>query len=271
MCLRQAFAILAEQQPVVVVNWPRPIHQGLKQDLYVRCLGQVLAPYDICDALNGIIMSCGKVVGCRTVLAGERNIPMDLGASGNVANSSVLLERKGQRIKEQRAHLRACRLQRQAPGKWHAGGQPGVFLRARHRPGSHDSVGKPRTDLLAGQKTAVDESSFAQTGHDAKILIEVAGLATHRSIPAQSEPFKILANGDVIFRPAAGDIDILDPQQRFAIRHIGRAPYQNGGQGMAEMQGARGRGSKAGAQGRHGRFIDGPAACVNSPDARNGA
>ena len=69
----------------------------------------------------------------------------------------------------------------------------------------------------------------------------------HRTIPAQPQPFKVSQDFRHQFGPAAGAIDVLDPQQELSapvprqiVRHDRRI-------GMAQMQLAVGTGGETGA------------------------
>jgi hypothetical protein len=62
----------------------------------------------------------------------------------------------------------------------------------------------------------------------------------------QPKPLHIFNDSRDMLRPAAGAVDILDPQQEFASKGTGKIMRAHRGKGMANMQPAVGAGRKAG-------------------------
>ena len=64
----------------------------------------------------------------------------------------------------------------------------------------------------------------------------MVGLPPHRGFPGDAEPGKILVDRRLEFRPAAGGVDVLDPQQQAAVGLTRGIEIQQCRIGMAEMQ-----------------------------------
>ncbi len=81
-------------------------------------------------------------------------------------------------------------------------------------------------------------------------------LAPHRLLPVEPEPPQVLEDRRLVFRPAAGRVDVLDAEQEPAARLPGHAGVEHRRIGMTEMQvavGARRKsedGCHAGMEGR---------------------
>ena len=62
------------------------------------------------------------------------------------------------------------------------------------------------------------------------------GLPPHRGFPGDAEPGEIFIDRGLEFRPAAGGVDVLDPQQEAAAGPARGIEVQQRRTGMAEMQ-----------------------------------
>ena len=81
-------------------------------------------------------------------------------------------------------------------------------------------------------------------------------LAARRLFPVQPQPGEIFQNGGFVFRFAAGEVDILDPQQEPSARGVRCAPRQKSGKGVAQMQMAGRGGGEACDEISHGKLCD---------------
>ena len=93
------------------------------------------------------------------------------------------------------------------------------------------------SDLAARAKTGIDQACTIQCVERLAIIIEMIGLAAHRSIPGQSQPGDIVEDGLFEFGPAAIAVQVLDTQQENSVRFgTGGAPTLQGRPGMADME-----------------------------------
>ena len=112
-------------------------------------------------------------------------------------------------------------------GEWLSGEASGVGARASGQGGSN---------LPPGPKTAIDKAARFQGVERGFILREMIRLATHRPVPVEAQPGKVGKDGGLVFRAAAGLVNVFHPQQHLAAMRTGRIPDMEGRQGMAEMK-----------------------------------
>ena len=74
-----------------------------------------------------------------------------------------------------------------------------------------------------------------QTAQLCGIFLEMIGLASHRRLPVDSEPFEIFVDRFLVFRLAARQVDIFDAQQKARTHTLGLFEVENGGQRVPEM------------------------------------
>ena len=100
-----------------------------------------------------------------------------------------------------------------------------------------------RTDIGAVAAAGIDQAQFRQPVQRCAIGGQAIRLPQDGLRPSQAQPMQILGDQRLVFRAAAGSVDILDPQQEPArIRQPGGG---QGREGVAQMQRAGGRGRKA--------------------------
>ena len=132
IALGEALSIGTRQQAVVAIDGRGQVEQGLQQPLDVRGLEEVLAAYDVGDALQRVVDHDGQVIGDADVLAGQHHVAarqgrVDLDQAMLAARALTLLG-EGQRPARQGL---LGGVQRQAPGEGGAGRQALGFLGGR--------------------------------------------------------------------------------------------------------------------------------------------
>jgi hypothetical protein len=82
----------------------------------------------------------------------------------------------------------------------------------------------------------IDQLLGYQQVEDRLVLRKMLGLPARRLLPVDAQPGKVVIDALLVFRRAALEIDVLDPQQETPVR--ARRPFavENGRQRMAEMQ-----------------------------------
>jgi hypothetical protein len=109
------------------------------------------------------------------------------------------------------------RRQRQPPGEGLAALQPrGLFIGGEWRADiwAHWLMRRAAdVQLLAGLEAAIDQAALAQALDGPLVVGQVLGLPADRCLPLQSQPGQIFEDRRVVFRSAAGGVDVLDPQQ----------------------------------------------------------
>ncbi len=149
----------------------------------------------------------------------------------------------------QRAGDRPSPPQGPAPGERLAGGQPGrllcrwqphaaVALRRAVRGAQHD-LG----DLLAGGEAAIDQPCRAQLLERGEIVGHMFRLAQHRRLPIEAKPGEILVDRRLELRPAAGEVDVLDPQHETppSRRAVSNCGQRREGVALVQVSGGRWR------------------------------
>ena len=85
-----------------------------------------------------------------------------------------------------------------------------------------------RGDIGAGAEAWIDQAAIAQPLERFGIDVRALRLDQHRFVPLQPEPAQILEDRVDKLGPAAGRVEILDPDQEFATAFAGagmaRAP-----------------------------------------------
>ena len=79
----------------------------------------------------------------------------------------------------------------------------------------------------------------------------MSGLPPDRRLPFQAEPGEVVMDPGLEFGTAAGDVDILDAQEKPAAESAGAFIVEQGRKGMPEMEPPVGAGSKAKNRLRH--------------------
>ena len=71
-----------------------------------------------------------------------------------------------------------------------------------------------------------------------------------RAVPCQTQPCQVFDDQRLPFRAAAVEVGVFHPEQEFPACRAGHVMREDGGIGVAEVQGAGGRGGEAGAEHR---------------------
>ena len=130
---------------------------------------------------------------------------------------------------------------------------------ARPRAGAL-ALGHQRRNLGAAFEARIQQSLRLEPRQRGAIVVEMLALPPHRLLPCDAEPGEILEDRLLVFRPAAGLVDVLDAQQQAPARRPRHVEIQQRGQRMADMQIAvRGR-RKAENGCRHAPFFGIPGA-----------
>ena len=68
-------------------------------------------------------------------------------------------------------------------------------------------------DLAAAFEARIDQAHCLEPLKCRTVVAPVLGLPPHRGFPRNPEPRQVFVDRRFVFRPAAGRVDILDPQQ----------------------------------------------------------
>jgi hypothetical protein len=118
--------------------------------------------------------------------------------------------------------------------------------RMRRTAGSRDLF----LDLTACAEARVEDAHRLQPIKRISVVVEMLGLLTHRAVPAQPEPGKIIEDRRSIFVAAASLIDVLKPEQKPPPGAARCTPSFERRTDVTEMQVTR----RARRKPRHGRF-----------------
>src|SRR5262249_47797902 len=102
-------------------------------------------------------------------------------------------------------------------------------------------------DIGAGAEAGIDEPARIELVERLAIVGEVVGLAAGLAGPGEGKPSQILEHGRLVLALAAADIDVLDADQKSAVRLAGAPAGDPCRISRAEMQLA----GRAGGKTRH--------------------
>ena len=106
-------------------------------------------------------------------------------------------------------------------------------------------AGRGGLDLAAAHEGRIDQSHRRKPVDRRPVVGDVLRLAAHRLLPGKPQPAELVADRRFVFRPAAGGIGVLDPEQEAPAGRLGEIEVGQCRQGMAEMERAGGRGGEA--------------------------
>ena len=134
------------------------------------------------------------------------------------------------------------------------------------RPGR---IGRRPGDLGAAEEGRIDQPHAGQLRQCGGVVVHVLGLAAHGRLPCQAEPAQVVVYRRLVFRPAAGAVDVLDAQQEAAPGGAAAVEIGQRREGVAEMQRAvrRRREAENGLRGRASGLIA-HATCFSSVPSR---
>src|SRR5262249_11819993 len=96
--------------------------------------------------------------------------------------------------------------------------------------------GDEARDLGAAFEGGIDKARANKLIQSAPVFVEMLRLPPYRLLPFDAEPAHILVDRVLVLRPAAGGIDVLDPQQQAPVHGARPIPIQKRRQGVAKMQ-----------------------------------
>ncbi|MNE12638.1 hypothetical protein D3C80_1054430 [compost metagenome] len=248
---------------MVAIDGGGPAHQGLDQALDVGGLEQVQAAHDVGDALQGVVVGHGQMIGGPGVLARQHHVAgrFRFGADqAGLAFGAFALLDKGKRVPGLFAQGLARPVQRQPPGIGAALSQQAGFFLRRVGTGPDGLGGTVRgvadgvEDFLPCAEATIEQAVRVQGLDDSGVVGQVIRLAAHRRLPVETEPGEVLKNGRLELRLAAGRVDVLDTQDEAPAHVARRRPGGQGRKGVALVQAAGGRGGEAG--GEHGGSLE---------------
>src|SRR3712207_6344986 len=106
-------------------------------------------------------------------------------------------------------------------------------------------AGNGLADVPAGAEARIEEAPLLQRQGGAAVVAEVLRLPPDGLLPAQAEPGEIVVDGRLEGGTAAGDVDILDAQEKPAAESPGEVVVEQGRIGVPEMKPPVGAASKA--------------------------
>ena len=71
-----------------------------------------------------------------------------------------------------------------------------------------------RIELAAALEARIKQPLRFEFGNGRGVIVEMLALPPHRLHPRNAEPAQILVDRRLVFRAAALDVDVLDPQQQ---------------------------------------------------------
>jgi len=142
-------------------------------------------------------------------------------------------------------HIKPQRVRRVLPDQPRALGPRERFRRARieRRP---IGIARPRRfgfplrdepgDFRAALEGRIDQAQARQFFRRLAVARKMFRLPAHRRFPGYPEPGEVFVDRRLEFRPAAGCVDILDPQQEPAAAFARQVEIQQRRIGVAEME-----------------------------------
>src|SRR3954452_18401906 len=109
-------------------------------------------------------------------------------------------------------------------------------------------------DLAPCAEARVKQPADVEPPERGAVILKMPGLAADRSVPVEAEPGEVLDDRRVVFGPAAGVVDILDPQQKQPAGLARRAPALERRADMPQMQITRRARREAGDDRRSGKI-----------------
>jgi len=91
-------------------------------------------------------------------------------------------------------------------------------------------------DIAPGAGAGVGQAEPGQTVEGGAVGGQADRLKQHRLLPCDTEPSQFAGDPVDEFGARAAQVEILDSEQELATRRLGRAPADEGREGMAEMQ-----------------------------------
>ncbi len=202
---------------------------------------KIPAAHDMGDPLPGIVQHHREVIARRAILAHQHDIAPALRGAGHAMEP------------RERGILRLGPIERRHPPERRVHVEPqseGFPARdARAARGLREvaaGAGVERRTIGIAPRRAGNSTARAEAGIKQALRVQICrhggiagemrGLAQHRPFPLQPQPFEILKAGGNHVGPAAGKVDILDPEQKHAPRPAREFGIQQGAIGMPGMK-----------------------------------
>ena len=221
--------------------------QRLQQHVDVGRREQVHAARDVGDALIGIVDDDAQVVARRRLLADQHHVAPAAGLGGArpfLGEEHVAIRHRAFADHQHVADLLLRRVHVEPPLRGAAGGEPRLRLAPGEVPAGAGidrravgiaPLGVPR-DLGTRAEAGIEQARPPQLCGRFLVDGEALALPHHRLGEVVAEPGHVRADGGVEFGFAAGEIDVLDAQQRRAADGRRGVLREQRGIGVAQVQ-----------------------------------